>query len=107
MQKYVTLVSFTEEGLKNLKDTGRRAKAFADKAKKKGVRIEQTYWTFGRYDIVHVFEAPNDEAAAAVCFALGTMGTVRTETLRAFNIDEMTDIVGEVHDLQLDQGSLK
>jgi uncharacterized protein with GYD domain len=107
MQKYVTLVSFTEEGIKNLKDTARRAKIFAESVKKKGVRIELTYWTFGRYDIVHVFEAPNDEVAAAVSFALGTMGTVRTETLRAFNIEEMTSIVGDVYELQIDQGTLK
>jgi uncharacterized protein with GYD domain len=107
MQKYITLVSFTEEGIKNLKDTIKRAKTFAEKAKKKGVHIEQTYWTFGRYDIVHVFEAPNDEVAAAVSFALGSTGNVRTETLRAFNVEEMTGIVGDVYELQLNQGTLK
>ena len=107
MQKYITLVSFTEEGVKNLKDTCRRAKAFSEKVKKKGVRIQQTYWTFGRYDIVHVFEAPDDETAAAVSFTLGSMGNVRTETLRAFVIEEMTSIVGDVHELQIDQGTLK
>jgi len=107
MQKYITLVSFTEEGIKNLKDTGRRAKTFAEKAKNIGVHIQQTYWTFGRYDIVHVFEAPNDELAAAVSFALGSTGNVRTETLRAFDIEEMTKVVGDVYELQLDQGTLK
>lgn len=107
MQKYITLVSFTEEGIKNLKDTCKRAKVFSEKVKKKGVHIEQTYWTFGRYDIVHLFEAPNDEAAAAVSFTLGSMGNVRTETFRAFDLEEMTSIVGDVYELQIDQGTLK
>ena len=90
-----------------MKDTCRRAKAFSEKAKRKGVHIKQTYWTFGRYDIVHVFEAPNDEAAAAVSFTLGSMGNVHTETFRAFDIEEMTGILGDVHELQIDQGTLK
>lgn len=107
MQKYVTLVSFTEEGIKNLKDTCKRAKTFSEKVKRKGVNIERTLWTFGRYDILHFFEAPNDEAAAAVSFTLGSMGNVRTETLRAFDLEEMTRIVGDVHELQIDQGTLK
>ena len=107
MQKYITLVSFTEEGIINLKDTCKRAKAFSEKVKKKGVRIEKTYWTFGRFDILHLFEAPNDEAAAAVSFTLGSMGNVRTETIRAFDIDEMTNIVADVHEMQIDQGTLK
>ena len=107
MQKYITLVSFTEEGIKNLKSTCKRAEDFTEKVKRKGVDIKETYWTFGRYDIVHVFEAPNDEVAAAVSFTLGTMGNVRTETLRAFDVKEMTDIVGDVHDMQISQGRLK
>jgi uncharacterized protein with GYD domain len=107
MQKYITLVSFTEEGIKNLKDTCRRAKVFSEKVKKKGVHIDLTYWTSGRYDIVHVFGAPNDEVAAAVGFTLGSMGNVRTETLRAYDIDEMTNIVADVHEMQIDKGTLK
>ncbi|MCD6249916.1 MAG: GYD domain-containing protein [candidate division Zixibacteria bacterium] len=107
MQKYITLVSFTEEGVKNLKNTCRRAKAFSEKVKKKGINIQQTFWTFGRYDIIHMFEAPNDEVAAAMSFTLGSLGNVRTETLRAFAIEEMTDIVADVHELQIDQGTLK
>lgn len=106
MQKYITLVSFTEEGIKNLKDTCRRAKVFSEKVKKKGVRIDLTYWTSGRYDIIHVFGAPNDEVAAAVGFTLGSMGNVRTETLRAYDIDEMTNIVADVHEMQINKGRL-
>jgi uncharacterized protein with GYD domain len=103
---FISLVSFTQEGMKHLKDTGRRAKEFAKKLSAKGVVMKSTFWTTGRYDIVHVFEAPDDQAAAAVAFALGSMGTVRTETLRAYNIDEMTKILGEAYDLHIDRGTL-
>lgn len=107
MPKYISLVSFTQEGYQNLKDTQKRAFAFAENAKKRGIFIQETYWTIGRYDIVHVFEAPDDRAAASVAFALSSMGNVRTETLRAFDADEMEKILGEAYELHMDKGSLK
>ncbi len=88
MANYVCLVSFTQEGLKNLKATTKRAKAFEEQAEKVGVKIKCTFWTVGRYDLVHIFEAPDDETAAAMAFSLGVVGNVRTETLRAFDIGE-------------------
>ena len=107
MPNYISLVTYTEEGVKSIKDTGRRAKAFAQKLKRKGITMKSTFWTIGRYDIIHIFDAPNDEAAASVAFALGSIGNVRTETMRTFDLEEVTRIVGEVYELQLDGGSLK
>jgi uncharacterized protein with GYD domain len=107
VQKYISLVSFTEEGIKNLKDTCNRASSFTQQAKKNGVIINNTLWTIGRYDIVHFFEAPDDEAAAAVSFALSSMGNVRTETMRAFDFKEMKKIIGNAYELHVAQGSLK
>jgi uncharacterized protein with GYD domain len=107
MPRYISLVSFTEEGYKHIKDTKKRAKAFADKAKKKGVIIQETFWTIGHYDIVHVFQAPDDSAAASVGFALGSMGNVRTETLRAFSGDEIEELLSNAYDMHLEEGSLR
>ncbi len=107
MPRYISLVSYTKEGIRNIKDTEKRARHFAEKAAKKGISIRETYWTIGRYDIVHVFEAPNDEAAASVAFALGSMGNVRTETLRAFDFEEMQNVLLDVYEFQLDEGTLK
>ena len=107
MPKYISLVSFTQEGYKNLKDTKKRAIAFAENAKKKGIFIQETYWTVGRYDIVHVFEAPDDAIAASVAFALSSMGNVRTETLRAFDSNEMEKVLGEAYELHVEKGVLK
>ena len=97
MPNYVCLVTFTQEGLKNLKATTKRAKAFEEKVQAKGVKIKTTLWTVGRYDLVHIFEAPNDETAAAMAFSLGVIGNVRTETLRAFDIDEMETVLENVY----------
>lgn len=97
MPNYVCLVTFTQEGLKNLKATTKRAAAFAKKVESKGINIKTTLWTVGRYDLVHIFEAPDDDTAAAMAFSLGVLGNVRTETLRAFEIDEMEKILEDVY----------
>jgi len=97
MPHYVCLVTFTQEGLKNLKATTKRARAFAEKIEKEGVTIKTTLWTVGNYDLVHIFEAPDDETAATLAFSLGAMGNVRTQTLRAFDIDEMEKILEGVY----------
>ena len=97
MASYVCLVSFTQEGLKNLKATTKRAKAFGEIAEKAGVKVKFTLWTVGRYDLVHIFEADSDETAATMSFSLGALGNVRTETLRAFDIDEMEGILENVY----------
>ena len=107
MQNYISLVSFTEEGFKHLKETAKRARAFRENASKKGINIKETYWTIGQYDIFHLFEAPNHEAAASVAYALGSMGNCRTITLRAFTADEMAAILGDAYELHVTQGALK
>ena len=106
MATFICLVSFTEEGFRNLKETRRRADAFKQSARKKGISITHTYWTIGRYDILHIFEAPDVAAAASVAFALGSMGNVRTETLRAFNRDEMAKVLSDAYDMHTADGSL-
>ena len=96
MPKYVCLVTFTEQGLKGIAATTRRAAAFNERMEKKGVHAVITLWTVGRYDLVHVFEAPDDETAAALAFSLGSFGNVRTQTLRAFTAEEMDAVIAQV-----------
>lgn len=107
MPRYISLVSFTQEGLRNVKDTRKRAKEFAERASQKGVDIKETYWTVGRYDIVHLFDAPDDSAAATISIALSSFGNVRSETMRAFDAQEIAKILGEVYELQTSVGTLK
>jgi uncharacterized protein with GYD domain len=96
MPKYVCLVSFTQQGLKNLGATTKRAEALQKHAEKMGVKVIHTFWTVGQYDLVHVLDAPDDRTAAGLAFSLGAVGNVRTETMRAFDREEMTEILEKV-----------
>src|SRR5918994_865798 len=96
MPTYVTLASFTEQGVRNAKDTVKRAEAFKETAKKHGVTIKDIYWTQGRYDVVTISEASDELAATALALTLGGMGNIRTETLRAFSAEDMKAIIGKM-----------
>jgi uncharacterized protein with GYD domain len=93
MPRYVGLINWTDQGIRNYRDTVRRVEEGRAAAEQLGVRILDVYWTLGRFDIVVVSEAPDDEAATAFLLQLGSLGNVRTETLRAFNADEMSRII--------------
>ena len=93
MATYVSLLTWTEQGGKHVKDTRKREAAFAKAAQKLGIKVLQAYWTLGSFDGVLLFEAPDDETATAAALSLGALGNVRTQTMRAFNADEMDKIV--------------
>jgi uncharacterized protein with GYD domain len=93
MATFVMLASFTEQGVRNVKETAKRADAFKQMAEKVGVTIREVYWTLGPYDVVAVGEAPDDETATALSLSLASLGNVRTQTLRAFSRDEIDAIV--------------
>jgi len=96
MANFVFLVSFTDQGVRSVKDTTKRADAFVQMAERAGVTIRSLFWTLGRHDVVAIAEASDDETATAVALSLSTQGNVRTETMRAFSRDEMTAILGKV-----------
>ncbi|MGH7407918.1 MAG: GYD domain-containing protein [Candidatus Methylomirabilales bacterium] len=93
MAFFVTLIKFTEQGIKGVSQTTKRAEAFREMAKKMGVTVKDIYWTLGRYDAVAVFEAPDDETATRLMLSVGSLGNVRTETLRAYNAQEMGQLL--------------
>jgi uncharacterized protein with GYD domain len=96
MATYVTLASFTDQGVRNAKDSPKRAEAFKELAKKHGVTVKDIYWTQGRYDIVTITESPDDMAATALSLSIAALGNVRTETLRAFSGADMQTIIGKM-----------
>jgi len=96
MPTYIVLASFTEQGIKNVKDSPKRADAFKDGAKKAGATVKELFWTLGQYDIVAVVEAPDDATITALGLSTGRQGNVRTQTLRAFSAGEMQGILGKV-----------
>lgn len=96
MATYVVLANFTDQGVKNVKDTTKRADAFKELAKSKGANVKEIYWTLGQYDIVATVEAPDDVTMTALGLTLAKGGNVRTQTLRAFSPVDMGAILGKV-----------
>jgi len=96
MATYVVLGNFTDQGIRNIKDTTKRADAFKELAKASGATVKEIYWTLGQYDIVSTVEAPDDMVVTALGLTLGKSGNVRTQTLRAFTPTDMVSILGKV-----------
>lgn len=96
MATFISLTSFTDQGIRNVQDTVKRADAVKAAASKFGVTVKDMYWTIGNHDMVVVFEAPDDAAFTAFGLSIGKAGNVRTQTLRAFNRDEMNAILAKV-----------
>jgi uncharacterized protein with GYD domain len=95
MPTYVTLIQWTDQGIRNFKDTVDRATQAEEAMSHSGVFFRDIYWTVGPYDIVAVVEAPDDETATASLLKLGAQGNIRTTTLRAFNRDTMRNIIAK------------
>ena len=96
MATYVVLASFTEQGIKNVADTPKRAEAVKAMAQKLGATMKEVYWTLGAYDVIAVFEAPDEATMTALGLSIGKLGNVRTQTLRAFSAAELQGILGKV-----------
>jgi uncharacterized protein with GYD domain len=96
MATYVVLINWTDQGVRNAKDSVQRARAFSADVERRGGRLLGIYWTQGWYDIVATVEVPDEQTAMAALLAVSGLGNVRTETLRAFNESELTSILQKV-----------
>ncbi len=92
----VSLINWTEQGVKNVKDTVKRAEAAGSLAERMGGRMTSIMWTQGAYDLVVTTEFPDEESLTAYLLALAMDGNIRSQTLRAFSADEMTAILGKI-----------
>jgi uncharacterized protein with GYD domain len=95
MPIYVTLSNFTDQGIKNIKDTVKRSAAFKNAAKAAGVTVKEIFWTQGQYDLVTIIEGP-DEAIAALGLSVAKLGNISSQTLRGFTATEMEKILAKV-----------
>ncbi|MDQ3434889.1 MAG: GYD domain-containing protein [Actinomycetota bacterium] len=93
MPTYVNLLRFTDQGVRNYQDTVDRAEAYWGSIEKAGGRLLHQVWTMGDYDIVMLFEAPDDETATSLALGVSSLGNVRTTTMRAFAAEEMRGIL--------------
>ncbi len=89
MAKYVVLVNFTDQGIRTVTESVKRARASVSTFEKFGCKKTAQFWTMGQHDIVIVLEAPDDETAMKGVLAVGKLGNVRTTTMRAFTAEEM------------------
>jgi uncharacterized protein with GYD domain len=96
MPTYIALLSFTQKGVETIKDGPKRLDAAKQRFKEAGAEVKAYYLTMGQYDAVTIFEAPNDEVVAKLALTTGMMGSVRTQTLRAFGETEYRKIVASL-----------
>jgi uncharacterized protein with GYD domain len=95
MATFISLVNFTDQGIRNVKGSPDRAEAFKSMVEKMGGTLKGFYYTMGRYDMVAIVES-SDEAAMAAMLKVGSLGNVRSETLRGVSLEEMKKIIGKM-----------
>jgi uncharacterized protein with GYD domain len=96
MSTYVVLGKMTDQGAKNIKDLPRLVKENRARGEQLGIKLLGWYLTEGRYDFVVLIEAPDDQAAATMALGVASGGNMRTETLRAFPLEELAQIVQKI-----------
>ena len=97
MATFITNIKFTQQGIKGIDETTKRAASLKASAKKMGVKVTDIFWTLGEHDGVLIFQAADDETATAFLLHVGAMGNVHTTTVRAFTSVEMDKILAKLH----------
>ncbi len=93
MATYISLVHYTDQGIRSIKDSANRLDSAKKAFQAAGGELKQFYLAMGQYDIVIIAEAPDDEAVARITLSLGALGNVRTQTMRVFPEGEFRKIV--------------
>lgn len=96
MATYFALATFTDQGLKSVKDTVKRSDAARELASRFGVKMTDIHWTLGAYDLVIQCECNDEASITAFSLAVCSAGNVRFQTLRAFSRDEMAGVLGKL-----------
>ncbi|MEW8114263.1 MAG: GYD domain-containing protein [Candidatus Thiodiazotropha endolucinida] len=89
---HITLVNFTDQGIRNVKESPDRYEAFKVLAEQMGLTVVGVYYTIGHYDMVVILEG-SDEATTAALLKVGSLGNIRTETMRAYSVEGMRKLV--------------
>jgi uncharacterized protein with GYD domain len=96
MSFYIILWSYTDQGIKNVKDSPKRVNIFKSKLENAEGKLIETYYTFGKYDGVSIVEAPNDDVLMSCLLSIGSQGNARTVTLKAFTYEDASKIMGNI-----------
>ncbi len=95
MPHYISLVKWTDQGMRNVGESPKRADAFSRMVERLGGKT-QLFYTMGDYDVVAITEAPSDEIALQALLQVGSLGNVRTTTLKAWTVPEATKVIAKV-----------
>ena len=96
MPTYMTLVRYTHQGIESIKDSPARLDTAKALFKSLGAEIKSFYLAMGRYDVMVISEAPDDETATKLAMTIGSTGAIRTETFRIFTEDEYRKLISEL-----------
>jgi len=96
MPTFICSLSWTDQGLRSVKDAPKRAKASRELASKLGVEVKQVYLTSGSDDLVVIVDTPSGDNVAKWALALGSQGNVRTRTARAWPESEFVKLISEL-----------
>jgi len=96
MPTYIALLKWTQQGISKIGSSAKRLDAGRKAFKKAGIEMKDVYLTMGRYDLICVIDAPDDESYAEAILGLGSQGNVSTETLKAFTEDQYREIIGSL-----------
>ena len=102
MRTYVTLLNFTDLGIRDIRNSPHRADLFSEAAAAAGARVLQVFWMIGEFDGLLILEAPDDETAASVLVALAASGNVRTRTMRAYEWADFQGVIDRARGLLSD-----
>jgi uncharacterized protein with GYD domain len=96
MAAYVTMYRYTDEGIKGIKDAAEIAQGWQQEAQKRGVKVAALYWLQGQFDAMTIVESDDEAAVMGLLLAIGAQGLMRTETVRAFSLDEIQSFVKQI-----------
>ena len=96
MPHYILLINWTEQGISKIKESADRYNSFKDSLERAGGKLIGGYYTFGKYDVVIIIEAPNDETVMSIMLKVGSAGNVRTRTVKAFPADQGIKIIKDL-----------
>lgn len=96
MPTYISLMNWTDQGIRDFKGTVDRAKAAREMAERMGGSLKEIYWTMGEYDLMTISEFPDDETGMAFLLSIGSLGNIRTTTLQAHTEGQISEIISRL-----------
>ena len=96
MPTYMILIRYTQQGIEGIKDSPARLDTAKDLFKSLGAEIKSFFLTMGKYDVMVISEAPDDETTTKLAVTIGSTGAIRTETFRIFTEDEYRKLISEL-----------